>query len=743
MPIPGNLLSATTEAVDPNTSGWVAKLNATLLLGGGGRNGVGCLAVRSVAAGEMQARTVSSYPVTAGTVYQTFADASAAATPERIGIRWLNAAGSEISITWSLTTATASASWHRVSVAGAAPSGTATAQVVLSSTEAGAAVSHYWENVYLGLPVRTTGNLFGFGTETPEIDASGWTALVNGTVSRQAPMVSWAVDNYVAGGHMVALTATAAGNASMGAVDRPAVSPGVEYLAYAYLNPPTTAATSWIELRFYDSGGSQVQVTRSTLAPPGTGMYRQRVSAKAPATAATASVAIGIDSASAGQVLRAETVCIVAVTTTPANTIVPYADGSFEQGVGAWTTTSGVATLARTTPWGTGADGSYALAATSSTATASVIRSGRYPLTGNTPGQGWRAQILAHIGTGTWGPVGLRIRWYDASNADLGTSSTLSFALPGSAWYYLYVDGTPPASATQAAIEVTLSASTTSAAMHVDSVAMWPALPLTSVQAYSADGYIALTLRELPVGEFITVWRGMPDGSRVLVRGAYGLIDGQAITSDLMVIEDHEAPIGIAVRYYVSITQGSSAPATRTSAVATITLDNAAEVWVKDPGNPQRNMRVLITAPPDWQRPIDQAAYIVKGRRNKVVLSGRRQGLEGSIAIVTRSDEERLALHLLLDSGNTLLVQAAPDSGVDDMFVSIAEVNENRVSRLAGEQWRTWSLPLVEVDRPVTTGVNGSGGRTWQDVVAEFDTCADLLPVYATSEALLLDRRTG
>ena len=41
------------------------------------------------------------------------------------------------------------------------------------------------------------------------------------------------------------------------------------------------------------------------------------------------------------------------------------------------------------------------------------------------------------------------------------------------------------------------------------------------------------------------------------------------------------------------------------------------------------------------------------------------------------------------------------------------------------------------------TGINGAGGRTCQDVVTEFGTCADLLPVYETSEDLLLDRRTG
>ena len=152
-------------------------------------------------------------------------------------------------------------------------------------------------------------------------------------------------------------------------------------------------------------------------------------------------------------------------------------------------------------------------------------------------------------------------------------------------------------------------------------------------------------------------------------------------------------------------------------------------------------MRVVVGKAPDWQRPVEQAAHIVRGRRNKVVFSGRRQGLEGELAVATRSDAERQALHLLLDSGNTLLWQAAPGMGVDDMYVSVGTVPEARLGRLAQAQWRTWTLPLTEQDMPVTVGVNGSAGRTCQDVVTEFATCADLLDVYDTSEDLLLDRR--
>jgi hypothetical protein len=233
----------------------------------------------------------------------------------------------------------------------------------------------------------------------------------------------------------------------------------------------------------------------------------------------------------------------------------------------------------------------------------------------------------------------------------------------------------------------------------------------------------------------------MPDGSRVLVRGPDGLIDGQLLTSDLLIVEDHEAPLNVRVRYYVELRTPAGSMSNRFSAYATVTLDDLNEAWLKDPGNPQRNLKVMVKQAPDWSRPVEQSAYVVRGRRNKVVLSGRRQGLEGDLAIWTRSDEERRGLHLLLDSGNTLFWQAAPGMGVDDMYVNVGAITEGRVGPPAQEPWRDWSLPLIEADRPVTTGINGSGGRTWADVIAEFPTCADVIATYATNEALLLDRR--
>lgn len=744
MAIPGNLLSSSTESMDPVVTGWTPKLNCTISKGSGGRSGDGCLTMKSVAAGEMQARIVGSVLVTAGTTYYTFADASGSTVPERIGIRWLDNASTELGITWSLTTLAASATWHRISVAGQAPVGATRAQVLLSSTPAAANVLSFFENVYFGLPIRSLGNLFDFNTESTELDASGWTAEANATVSRQVPVMSWNVDWYYAGGHTLAMTVTSAGNASVAAVARPTVKAGTQYLAYAYLQPPVLSAQAWLELRFYDSNGNQVQATRAYLAPASTGMHRQLLTATAPATASTCGIAAGLDGASAGQVLRLETIAVTVCPDIVAGTVMPYANGSFEQDTGGWTTVSGVATLARSTPWGANSYyGSYSLAVSSSTAASSTLRSPQVVVP-NAPGLNWRTQIIAEVGAGAWSTVTVRIHWYDAVGGDLGTSTGTAYSLPAGGWYQLITDAVAPDGTARAAVEVVAVASATSSVMYVDAVALWQVLPQTAVTAFDDDGYIELDLRELPVGDLMSVYRVGADGSRTLVRGGEGLIDQQALTSDAMVIEDHEAPLNVPLAYYIEL---YSAPgvldSTRGSPGVTLTLADANEAWLKDPGNPQRNTKVLVSKPPDWQRPIDQSSFVVRGRRNKVILSGRRQGLEGDLAIWTRSNEERRALHLLLDSGNVLLWQAAPGMGVDDMYVNVAQITEARVGGPAQDPWRAWTLPLVEADMPLTTAVNGARGRTWQDVLTEFATWQEVLDTYATWEDVLLDRRKG
>lgn len=742
MPIPGNLLSLVTERVDPNTSGWTAMLNATISLGSGGRNGDGCLAVKSVASGEMRARTVSALPVVAGTVYQVFADASGATVTERIGIRWLNAASAEISITWSLTTASASAAWHRIGVAGPAPAGAVRAQVVVSSSPAAAAVVSYFENVYLGLPVRTARNLLSFETESLEVSAAGWAAEANTTIARTAPMVTWPVDFYLAGGHVLALTVTANGNASAATVHHPPVNAGTDYVAYCYLNPPTSGAATWVELRWYDDTDTLISAVRGPLASPGTGWYRQLVSGVAPAGAATCAVAAGITGATAGQIVRVETAVVGLAPQMQAGTVLDYAASSFEQGTGGWTVVSGVATLARTSPWGAFAlEGSYALTVSSATATTSVLRSAVFDLDEpDAGGLGFRLMYGEQVTAGGW-TLTRDVRWYDAAGTDLGLTTAAGGAAPSPGWWLLYRDMVAPAGAAKAAVEISLAATATNSVIRLDRVALWRALPLMTIDVMEATASVRVTFRELPADHMITIYRVLANGARTLVRGPSGLYSKTPLASDLLIFEDYEAPLGVPFSYYAETAGQVSGVTRRETDVVTIPHDDINTAWIKDPGNPQRNARVTVVKRPVWVRPIEQAAYVVQGRRNKVIRSGRRNGQEGDLIIWTMSDEERAGFNWLLDSGNVLLWQTGPGVGVGDMYVNVGQSSESDDDQAAEDPFRTWTLPLTEADMPITVGVNGTGGRSWQDVLTEFATWEDVRKTFATWEDVLLDRR--
>ncbi|CAG6392781.1 hypothetical protein NMG29_06675 [Streptomyces cocklensis] len=741
MAIPGNFLSATTEMVDPDTSGWQATLNCTKSLGSQGRNGDGVLTLTSVASGEMQASTVSTYPIVAGTVYQTFADASSANEPERIGIQWLNDSLVAVgSTTWSPTTNTASATLHRISVAGPAPAGATRARVVLSASPTAAARAHFFENVYLGAPWRTSGNLLSFNVESGgEIDATGWAVDTNSTVSRDVPMVQWPVSWYYSGGCTIKMTVTANGNASMKTAEAPAVVPGTEYVGSAYLSPPTAGASCWIELRWLNASGTLISTKRAVLAQPSTGVFRQYVSGIAPAGAATVVLATGITSATAAQVLRIDSAVVQVAVPIIAGSVVPFEDASFEAGIGQWTVASGVATLARSTPWNSVAyNGAYWLIVTSSTASTSVLLSGRYPVT---PGVSWRPQGQFVAAGGAWG-IAPNLRWYNAAGTLISTSALPADSIPGDGqWWRDWNDIVAPAGAATAAIQLTVTAPAAAATLVVDAVALLQTVAAFAATANSNIGSVTLVLRELDPGDLLTVYR-IVGATQTLVRGPAGWISGLVLVSDQLTVEDYEAPIGVEVTYRFEMhdaTTGASAGG-GTSNTVSLTLPDISDCWVKDPLQPQRNMLLQAAAAPDWTRPIEQTEHRIRGRRNSVILSDVRGGLTGTLQVWTMTDEGRAGLHYALDTGNPLLIQFSPGLGLEDAYFAVGEVTEPRLIAYGGEPRRRWSLPLTEVDAPIG-GTGGTAGWTVQDVATTYATVQAVFDTYATVLDLILDNR--
>ncbi|KPC85990.1 hypothetical protein ADL27_46320, partial [Streptomyces sp. NRRL F-6602] len=118
---------------------------------------------------------------------------------------------------------------------------------------------------------------------------------------------------------------------------------------------------------------------------------------------------------------------------------------------------------------------------------------------------------------------------------------------------------------------------------------------------HAADGYVTLTFRELAPGQLMSIYRITPDGQRAAVRGPSGLIIDQPITQPTITLEDHEAPLGVPVYYRLETRDPSSTvAATRSTGTVEIDLDRQL-CWLKDPGNPQRNMKLMVQRAPDWE----------------------------------------------------------------------------------------------------------------------------------------------
>lgn len=743
MTIPGNLLSATTSTINPNASGWVAVENCVLSFVGATPSSPGWLVLTSSASGEMQAHTAALIPITPGGTYQTFADAQAYAVSERIGIQWTTSTGAVLSTTWSQTTASAAASTHRIGVAAVAPVNAACARVIVSATATATSQVNQFTNVYLGLPKRTSGNLFSFNVEScGNLNTAGWAVDANCTIAKGAPAFNWPPTTYVGGGEVIEATATAAGTMSIVTAEQPAVQPGREYVAYGYLIPPTSSSICWIELRWYNAAGTLLSTRRANLAAPGTSIYQQYVSDVAPSTAATCRLAAGITSATAGQVLGLDVVVAALASPTVPGNVLSFADTSFEASTAAWSVISGTATIARSTPWSsTGSwDHDYTLVVTATAGSTSVLASGTYPVTSH---PSWRSEIYAKgESTGGGFDITTTIHAYGTGGADLGAVAQAAQLMPDNdGWWIISSDMPLPAGTLTARVELTITPQTGSTKLAIDQVGLYPALPDFEVDP---DGTLArntIILRELDPSLSMTLTR-IVGGTQSLVRGPSGPLAAVPQTTTQMVIEDYEAPLGVPVSYRIDwiITSTGAFGGGATSPSVTIpAISDPSEVWIKDPLAPQRNVLVRGSVAPDWTRSIDQTVYQVRNRRNAVVLSDVRSGNTGTLQVWTLSDDERAGLDFALDTGDVLLVQFAPDLGIDDIYVSVGEVSAARV--VPSQPRRLWQLPLTQVDAPIG-GVGGTAGWTVRDVAVTYSSVLAVVQAYDTVLELALNQGT-
>ncbi|MGW1268199.1 hypothetical protein [Streptomyces sp. NPDC002491] len=725
MSVTANLLSANVESVETDTSGWTAGANTTLFSSTRFYSGVKSLGMTATAAGSVTATTATRVAVTAGTVYQAYAYfagiTAIAGRTSAVRVDWWAAStgGTAISSsTGAATTLTNDTAWNTPppQLTATAPAGALYASVTVTVTGLTAGAQVATDRITFGLPTNISLNVLPYTASSVETDASEWTALTGCTVGRNQPLA-------FEGWYHLLTTSTGAGAVEVQSIAG-AVTPGLTYMAQI-LGQSASGRPITVKLRWFDASGTEISTrTGNPWSLNTSGWTVCNTVGIAPPTAATVRMVITATATSAGQTWMTDSMRInlVSGSIAPGN-LIPFSQSDFEGGIDGWTVTGGTASTTTAVVY----NGVYAMGVVAAggdlTISASVT-----PTSPIIPGESYAVRIPQNT-PGLTPNFKVLIEWCDATGSAVRTRWQTWGSAGVTGWYWAPVGDVAPAGAVSVRISLVFPGLTSGDAVYIDR-AQFALGGLTVTATPVLGGGAQLRVNGLTSRGPTWLWtldRVDASGSSYPVRGWTDDLTAQPITGDVAVITDYEAPLGVPVQWRVTLKNPAGAGYQDYLSDA-LTLDySVTEVWLKDPGLPQRNVRAVVQTPmPTWKRPARQGVNVVQGRRLPVVISDVRGGKVGDLTVVTESTADKRALDWVLDSGGPLLLQWPPGWGEDDIYVSVGEISAAPVVDYAEFSDRTWILPLTEVDRPIG-GVSGSADRTWTTVAGEGDSWADVL----------------
>lgn len=716
-----NLLAANVANIETDATGWTAGANTTRT-----RtttrfySTAASLLLTATAAGSVTATTTSRVAVEAGTEYTAYAYianiTSVAGRQATVSVGWFANAvgGSALSTSTSpaLTLATAT-TWSEPppTLIATAPVGAAFASVTVTVTGLAAAAAVVVDVINLGPPNHVAGNLMPYNTQGVEVNATGWAAQTNATIARIT------TDSYE-GWCCLQSTSVAAGPMEVRTVAAFPVTVGVEYLALTHVRAPAAALDFKIEILWLDGASAPVG-TRATFTwqPTASSPSWTRCSTTgvAPPGAVTAKILLTLSATSAGQAWITDQMAIVRAPLLP-QTFLDYNAQSIELDASDWNASANC-TIARSTvrSW----EGGASLLVTPTGGVDAVVRlTEDFPVT---PRQVYRVDPYVYHGVMVTTPiVDILFSWYDADGVFLFTSYYRWILGAAASWWNPIGSAPAPAGAAKVNVGIRFVGPSPGDLFYVDHVAVGPggvgvvADPIDGaygakihVQGLTTSGYT-----------YWGLWRMTTDGALTPVRGPDGDMTKLTITGDTAVAEDYEAPLGESIRYYIKRWTIEASYTTAYSEPMTLPQPPDTTVILKDPSLPARSTTAVVSTLPDWTRAARQGVNAVRGRARPVVISDVRTSRTGTLTLVTESQAEIDAMWWLLETGNVMLLQWPKSWGERDVYVTAGDATESHIVAHAEYADRTWSVPLIEVDRPIG-GITGSYDRVWDDVLTE------------------------
>lgn len=734
MAVQTNLLSANDSTLDSTIGTWAAGSNTTAarVTTPTPHSGAGCLRLTSGAAGTMTAFT-GKYAVTAGTVYQVSGWAAnvvaAAGRTIQISMDWFTSGDVYISSSVGSPTTVLpnSTAWTGPLVAyGTAPPTAAKASLVITVTAGITAGSQQivFDDFALGPPFTEAGNLLPVDVYSVEMSTAGWTAGTNATIARSGGSAE--------GAYCLRVTSTAAGDTLVTTTDRYAVTAGQLYEVFTWIFPPAASRSVILEARWYDAsvGGTLLSTSSRTATTVQTSIWeRHTLAATAPPGATHVVMAMRQQAVGAAEVWFYD-VMVVRLAPLVAGNLLSYSAQSLEVDASDWTA-AGNCTVARSAPAEMSYAGAYSLKVTCTAAGQARIELAASVAV--TEGLYYNAGVqFRTVGASPASRVWLGIDWYDASDVYLGSAEPdQESAQVGGAWHMETLGRQAPVGAAKAKLVLLPQATASSQVFYLDEMSLASGTPPYVVEPDPSTGSVTITLNDLAGSTTLDLRRVDPDGQLSPVRGFVSDVVAYDVTGPTMVFEDYEAPLGVTLRY--EYTKHPAELTTRTYAVTLAPPDDPGYVWFTDPGQPAKNILLMVAKAPDWKRSIERGIQRAVGAKRPQVVSDVRADGEGDMTAVTWTADEADALNYLLDDGGALLIRARPGWGMDKLYVSVGDMGEDRVNRYGPQQARRWPLPLLIVDRP-GGGMAGSADRTWQDVLddPETPTWGDLPTKYPT-----------
>lgn len=355
--------------------------------------------------------------------------------------------------------------------------------------------------------------------------------------------------------------------------------------------------------------------------------------------------------------------------------------------------------------------------------------------------------VQAMVATDVDGPdVWVAIQWYDAADAYITISQGDRSAGSSSAMQLRSATGTCPAGAVTGKVIIFSEVADAGGVFYFDAVCLEQTdtvLPyfdgdtLPAGESYAQvrwTGAANLSTSELYLPEVPADQVRFYRGSQLVRSG-----DPASAPGGVAVAYDHEAPWGVASSWTAVPIEVDGTVGAATEPAALMVAEDLSlvdDLWVKSLSEPSLSLRATVVELPGVSSSGRAEYSSVPGAALPVVSWDLHSGYTFTLRCLTETAEQRAAMEAVVDSG-TLLLQTPTAVDLDDLFVitgdvSWAWVNDSR------DPAREWTIAVTQVNRPSAVGAPlRIPGRTSDDVLSTYSTCATLLAQVPSCHSLL------